>query len=108
MAIAAAGIFTDLTLAAVATLAWLWSRSGFVSTFLLNVMFVCGVGTIALNGNPLLRYDGYYILFLNKMRAHLFRKTDFTLGDPETFTEFIEGKTGMKMKYHHRRKIITF
>ncbi len=27
-----------------------------------SVMFVCSVGTLLFNGNPLLRYDGYYIL----------------------------------------------
>jgi hypothetical protein len=45
-------------------------------------------------------HDGYYFLFINESTAHLFRKTDFTLGDPETFTDFIEGKTGLRMKYH--------
>ena len=62
MAIAAAGIFVDLLLASLATLGWVWSKPGFVSAFLLNVMVVCGIGTVVLNGNPLLRYDGYYIL----------------------------------------------
>ena len=28
----------------------------------LNVMFICSVSTILFNGNPLLRFDGYYIL----------------------------------------------
>lgn len=48
--------------------------------------------------------DGYYFLFINESTAHLFRKTDFTLGNPETFTDFIEGKTGLTMKYHHGKR----
>ena len=28
----------------------------------LNVVTVCGIGTVVFNANPLLRYDGYYIL----------------------------------------------
>ena len=35
----------------------------------LNVMFVCSVGTLLFNGNPLLRYDGYYILVRPGRRA---------------------------------------
>ena len=35
---------------------------GLLHYLCLNVMFVCSVSTVLFNGNPLLRYDGYYIL----------------------------------------------
>ena len=37
-------------------------RAGPVQQLCLNVMFVCSVSTVIFNANPLLRYDGYYIL----------------------------------------------
>lgn len=52
--------------------------------------------------------DEYYFLFIDERTAHLFRKTDFTLGDAETFTAFIESRTGLKMKYQPRKKTILF
>lgn len=61
-AIGAAGIVVELTLAAVATFLWWFSQPGLFNALCLNVMFVCSISTLMLNGNPLLRYDGYYVL----------------------------------------------
>ncbi|MEX0718631.1 MAG: site-2 protease family protein [Planctomycetaceae bacterium] len=62
IAISAAGIAVELTLAAAC--AWLWwlSEPGLFHTLCLNVLVVCSVSTLLFNGNPLLRYDGYYVL----------------------------------------------
>lgn len=61
-AIGAAGIFVELTLAALATFVWWFTEPGLVNHLALNVMFICSVSTVMFNGNPLLRYDGYYVL----------------------------------------------
>ena len=60
--ISAAGIFVELVLASVATLLWWSSVPGLLNSVFLNVMLVCSVNTLLFNGNPLLRYDGYYVL----------------------------------------------
>ncbi|QEG01411.1 HlyD family secretion protein [Stieleria maiorica] len=62
MAISAAGIIVEIVLAAICTILWFSSQPGLFNTMCLNVMIVCSVGTVLLNGNPLLRYDGYYLL----------------------------------------------
>ena len=61
-AIAAAGMYVEFFLAAVATWVWWYSVPGVVHYLALNVMFVCSVSTLLFNANPLMRYDGYYIL----------------------------------------------
>ena len=61
-AIGAAGMYVELVLAAIATFLWWYSEPGLVNKLCLNVMFVCSVSTLVFNANPLLRYDGYYIL----------------------------------------------
>ncbi|HUE71145.1 MAG TPA: site-2 protease family protein [Pirellulaceae bacterium] len=61
-AIGAAGMYVELILASLATILWWYSRPGIVNGICLNVMFVCSVSTILFNANPLMRYDGYYIL----------------------------------------------
>jgi putative peptide zinc metalloprotease protein len=62
IAVAAAGMYVELFLASVCTFLWWFSHPGLLNTLCLNVMFVCSVSTVLFNGNPLLRYDGYYIL----------------------------------------------
>jgi putative peptide zinc metalloprotease protein len=62
IAVAAAGIGVELLLAAVATLLWWRTVPGLLNTLCLNVMVVCSISALVFNGNPLLRYDGYYIL----------------------------------------------
>ncbi|MHC4401345.1 MAG: hemolysin D [Planctomycetota bacterium] len=61
-AIGAAGIFVEVGMAAAATFVWWCTEEGLLHYLALNVMFICSVSTILFNGNPLLRYDGYYIL----------------------------------------------
>ena len=60
--IGAAGIFVELTLASIATFLWWFTEPGLLHYLCLNVMFISSVSTILFNANPLLRYDGYYIL----------------------------------------------
>jgi putative peptide zinc metalloprotease protein len=59
--VAAAGIMAELALGAIAVYVWLGSQSGLVSAFAFNVILIAGVSTLVVNGNPLMRYDGYFI-----------------------------------------------
>ena len=61
-AIGAAGMYVELILASIATYLWWWSHPGIFNQLCLDVMFVSSVSTLLFNANPLLRYDGYYIL----------------------------------------------
>ncbi|QDV69942.1 Coenzyme PQQ synthesis protein D [Rosistilla carotiformis] len=61
-AIAAAGVYVELVLAALATLGWWHSRPGGFQYVCLNVMFLGSVSAVLFNGNPLLKFDGYYML----------------------------------------------
>lgn len=60
--IGAAGMYVELFLASLATFIWWFSQPGLLNQIALSVMFICSVSTILFNGNPLLRFDGYYIL----------------------------------------------
>jgi putative peptide zinc metalloprotease protein len=61
-AIMLAGVYLELILAAVASLVWWFTVPGMVHYVALNVMVVCSVSTLMFNLNPLMRYDGYYVL----------------------------------------------
>lgn len=60
--IGAAGMYVEIAIASVCTFLWWFSEPGFLNQICLSTMFVCSVSTLIFNGNPLLRYDGYYIL----------------------------------------------
>jgi putative peptide zinc metalloprotease protein len=52
----------EVFIAAIALLLWLDAEPGIVRAVLYNVILIAGVSTVMFNANPLLRYDGYYIL----------------------------------------------
>lgn len=61
-AVSSAGILVELLLAAVALFVWTAVEDGVIRDFAFVVMVIGGVSTIVFNANPLLRFDGYYIL----------------------------------------------
>lgn len=60
--VAAAGMLVEIFIAALALLVWIAAEPGSVRTLAYNTAFVGSVSTVLFNGNPLLRYDGYYLL----------------------------------------------
>jgi putative peptide zinc metalloprotease protein len=60
--VGAAGMLVELFLAAIAMAVWVMVEPGLVRSIAFNVLFVAGASTLLFNGNPLLRYDGYYVL----------------------------------------------
>ncbi len=61
-AIGAAGMYVEVILATIATFVWWFVQPGMVQDICLRVMLVSSISTVLFNGNPLLRFDGYYIL----------------------------------------------
>ena len=60
--IAAAGMLAEIVIAAGAVFVWLQTDPGVIRDLCVTVVLVCSVTTVVFNGNPLLRYDGYFIL----------------------------------------------
>jgi putative peptide zinc metalloprotease protein len=60
--VGAAGIMVEVFLSALAMFLWLTVQPGLVRDIAFDVMLIGGVSTLLFNGNPLLRFDGYYIL----------------------------------------------
>jgi putative peptide zinc metalloprotease protein len=62
IATAAAGVYFELFVAALAIIFWNWSNDAVVRHAALNVAATAGVASLLINGNPLMRFDGYYVL----------------------------------------------
>ena len=57
-----AGMITEIFTAACAAIIWANTGPGLVHSICYNLMFIASISTIIFNINPLLRFDGYYIL----------------------------------------------
>ena len=60
--VSSAGMATDLLVGAMATIVWAYSPPGLVNELAYNLMFSTALYTFLFNINPLMRFDGYYIL----------------------------------------------
>ncbi len=60
--VGAAGMIVELFFAAIAAFVWVNTAPGTLHSLAYNMMFVASVSTLVFNLNPLLRFDGYYIL----------------------------------------------
>ncbi len=60
--VSAAGIGAELMLAALAMLLWPWVEPGLLRDGLLAIIVIGSVSTVVFNANPLIRFDGYYVL----------------------------------------------
>lgn len=57
-----AGMIAEIFIAALATFVWVRTGPGIPHNLAYNMMFIASVSTVLFNINPLLRFDGYYIL----------------------------------------------
>ncbi len=60
--VSSAGILVETFLAALGLLLFLSTQPGILQTIGFNVFLLGGVSSLFFNGNPLLKYDGYYVL----------------------------------------------
>ncbi len=56
------GLGTEIMLAAIAAIIWITSEPGFVKQVAYSTMVAASVHSVLFNANPLLRFDGYYML----------------------------------------------
>lgn len=95
MLVGGIGMGAELFLAAIALFVWLSVEPGVVHTVAYNVILIGGVSTLLFNGNPLLRFDGYYVLVdgveipnlgsrANKYLGYLIQKYLFGSKDAES------------------------
>jgi putative peptide zinc metalloprotease protein len=62
LCVSAAGMYVELLVAACAMFVWLMTDDITTKFYLANVIVVAGVATLIFNANPLMRFDGYYLL----------------------------------------------
>jgi putative peptide zinc metalloprotease protein len=56
------GVMVELAGAAIAVIVWANTSTGTPHIIAYNIIFVASISTLVFNGNPLLRFDAYYVL----------------------------------------------
>ncbi|MBS0203221.1 MAG: biotin/lipoyl-binding protein [Planctomycetes bacterium] len=62
IAIAAAGVYVELLVASLATFVWWTTAPGVLHSLAFSAMVFGSVQTLLINANPLMRFDGYYMM----------------------------------------------
>ncbi len=60
--VSAAGMMVELLFASIAVVIWINVEPGLARALAFDVILIACISTLLVNGNPLLRFDGYYIL----------------------------------------------
>ena len=61
--ISSAGIYVELVIAAISVWVWWYTPTQpYINNMALALIVVCSISTVVFNANPLMRYDGYYVL----------------------------------------------
>jgi putative peptide zinc metalloprotease protein len=60
--IGAAGMYIEVILSAIAIYVWWLTKPGLLHHLSLNIFFVTTITTVIFNANPLMRFDGYYMM----------------------------------------------
>ncbi len=60
--VGASGIAIELVIASLAMILWTRLEAGAARAIAFNTMMIAGVSTLLFNGNPLLKFDAYYVL----------------------------------------------
>lgn len=97
--VGASGMIVELFVASLAFIIWTLVQPGLIKDAALSAFLIGSVSTILFNANPLLRFDGYYILQdlieipnlysrAGKYNAYLFKK--YVLGQPAVISPATE------------------
>lgn len=101
----AGGIMVELFIAAVAAVVWFFTESpGFIHAFSHNIVIICSISTVMFNANPLLKFDGYYML-MDMIEVPNLRQRATTMMK-NLFVRYFLGGTPNEMPEEHRFSFI--
>lgn len=73
--VSAAGIIVETFLASLGLLLFLATEPGFIQSLGFNLFVIGGISSLFFNGNPLLKFDGYYILIDSISIPNLYQRS---------------------------------
>ncbi len=106
VAVSAAGIIVDLWIAAACLIIWSITQPGFLHSASLLLAIFGSVNSVLLNGNPLMRYDGYYIM--SDLLGIPNMRTESQKQARQGFWSFLFGAKPGKIREHFSPSLATY
>ena len=107
--IAAAGVYVELMLAAIAVWGFWYAKPGIVQYCCLNVIVLGAISAVLFNGNPLLKFDAYYLLSDVLSIPNLQQRGQLLIRDWSLQKFFgIDTGDGHLVEAHTKRWLITY
>lgn len=103
MLVSAAGMYVELVIAALAMFCWLYFETPLARFWLANIVVTAGVSTILFNANPLMRFDGYYLLSDAVQIPNLYTESSEEL--KRVFWTFRGGESNVSGHYRGGRRV---
>ncbi len=104
--VSAAGIYIELMIAALAVLGWAAFTDPFVRQICLQTVILATVATLLFNGNPLIRFDGYYLLSDWIEVPNLYQQGQLAIRG--VFNRFFYGERGRSEFRKWRKRLFVF
>jgi putative peptide zinc metalloprotease protein len=108
MHVAAAGMYMELLISALAAILWSQTDSGWLNHLCFNVIAMASLSTLLFNANPLMKFDGYYILsdalampnlYTNGQSYWNYWSRRYLLGLPAGLPDWSRGKRALLAAY---------
>ncbi len=99
--VAVAGMYIELLIAAVAAIVWSHTDTGWLNNLCFNVIVMASITTLLFNANPLMKFDGYYVLsdalampnlYVNGQQFLRYFARRYLLGTPATLPHWPRGR----------------
>ncbi len=81
LVVSAAGMYAELLVAFIAIIVWAHTESLWLADLSYQIVIMAGISTLLFNANPLLRFDGYYLLADTLGIVNLYGKGQAWFGD---------------------------
>ena len=107
IAVAVAGMYIELLVAAVCLILWCMTRDQLLAYHLMNVVMLASLSTLIFNANPLMKFDGYFILSDLSGIPNLYQEGSHAVSRCLNWIFYGQQEEKSRREIHHWRHFIT-
>ena len=107
ISVAIAGMYVELLVAAVCLILWSGARDELVAYHLINVVMLASISTLLFNANPLMKFDGYFVLSDLLGIPNLYEEGSKATSGCLKWIFYGQKEENSRREIHHWRRFIT-
>ena len=107
IAVAVAGMYVELLVASICLILWCGTRDPLVAYHLMNVVMLASISTLIFNANPLMKFDGYFVLSDLLGIPNLYQEGSKAVSRCFNWIFYGQQEESSLREIHHWRRFIT-